>query len=480
MSKPMKKSVKVFLAVVILVFLLGLCFLSVAIYAKREFEKERSWIPPKFPPQQTSVTEYPDNIHDAYTYVMRLYDEAVRSDIVEGSCHTDVDLSGEMSLPFDEVDNNIINEIRGGAAGAVQAFYPSVGGVKAENGKPSDMPVIDLQENEILKFNYDPDSLFDRKGNYRSDVYEIVFKVDPSFEKIEELKDSEVYKGVCESLKDAMTVNDAQFDLKEVEIRFRVDRLTDRMQSVDIYRNYDITADVTLTDAYAELSGDSATREYIFTIPYKATEKIEFMWYGLRFTMDYMEQRPDDITTLPLDIRVNGESVQGEDFVLSFDVSAPETLTIDKDAVMTVNKTNDVSDTEGVVITASMEYLGKTFSDDMIVYITELEKTETGMRFWDDAPAIAVGETLPLPFELRIPVNEQSEHRTEEEYELTIEVSDPNALSVEVDGKDLYATALRSSSSPVTVMATLKCGGHTYTAELPVTITEAKEASSIG
>ena len=480
MKKPMKKGVKIFLILLIVGILMAICFLSVALYAKNEFEKEKSWIPPKFSPQEASVTELPDNAGDAYEYVMRLYNEALHSDRVEGSWHTDVDLGGEMVLPFTETDNQLINEIRSEAGGAIQALYPNVSGVKMSDEKSDELPEIDLQESEIIEYYYDPSSVFNRKGEYNSDTYEIAFKVDPAFEKPEEILQSDVYKGVCEALKDAVTVKNAELNVKDVEIRFRVDRLTDQIQSVDVARSYDVVAQVTLTDAYSALAEAPGTRDLTVTVPYKATEKISFMWYGVRFRVNYLEQKPNDMITLPLDIRVNSSAVQGEDFTVDYIISDPETLEIDKDAVMTVKKTDEVSATEGIHVTASLQFEGNTYTDDVLVYITDLDKTVTGVRFWEDSFTIAVGEIAPMPVDIRVPVNEQSEQKTEEEYELFIEISDPDALTIEVDGKDLYASALKAVSSPVTVSMTMKCGGHTYQAEIPVTITEGTEATKNG
>lgn len=480
MSKPMKKGTKIFLILLIVAVLLTACFISVAIYAKLEFQKERTWLPLVFEPQQASVTELPDNVHDAYEYAMHLYNETVRSDIVEGSWHTDVDLGGDVELPFAEADNTLINDIRGEAAGAIQSLYPTVSGVKMSDEAADEIPVIDLKESDILEYPYDADNVFNRKGEYRSDTYEIVFKVDPAFEDAAALHESDVYKGVCDALKDAVTVDDAEFEVLEVELRFRVDRLTDQLQSVELSRRYNVAATVTFTEAYGAMMRNSDGRQITVTLPYKATERISFMWYGLRFTKDYLEQKPDDMIALPLDVHVNGAAVQGEDFELEYDISDPETLEIDKDAVLTVNKTNDVSDTEGIHVTAILKYDGKTFTDDVIIYISEKDKTTAGVRFWQDGYTMAVGSTEPLPVEIRVPVNEQAESRQEEEYELLIEISDTDALTIEVDGKDLYATALKAAAEPVTVSVTLKCGGHTYFAELPVTITQAEEATNNG
>ena len=480
MSKPMKKSARILLILLIVVVLLIACFISVAVYAKMEFNKERSWLPAEIAPQQASVTELPDNAHDAYAYAMRLYNEAIVSDFAEGSWHTDVDLGGDVQWPFSENDNRMVNEIRTEAAGALQALYPTVSSVKMSDEAADELPVIDLKEEDVLEYVYDAGAVFNRKGEYNSDTYELVFKVDPAFEDVKEVKESAVYAGVCEALKDAMTVNDALIEVREVEIRFRIDRLTDQMQSVAVKRVCEIKADVTLTDAYAALAQSAGKDRFTVTLPYKATEQISFMWYGLRFTEDYLEQKPDDMIALPLEVHVNGGSVQGEDFELTYDISDPETLEIDKDAVLTVNKATEASATGGVHVTAVLTYEGKTYTDDITIYVTELEKTTTGVRFWKEGVTLETGKTEALPVEIRVPVNEQSEQRTEEEYELFIEISNEEALAIEVDNKDLYATALKSADGPVTVKVTLKCGGHTYTAELPVTITNGTEATDNG
>ncbi len=471
MSKPAKKGTKILIGFLIAAILMAICFLCVALYAKNEFNKERSWLPLKYEPQQASATELPDNAPEALDYALCLYDDALHGDSVEISCRTDVDLGGDMKLPFADADNAIIDRIRSGAAGAVQALYPTLSGQRAADVKEAELPELDLDESDVLEYVYDAESLFNRKGEYTSDTYELVFKIDPAFENADEIRSSSVYKGICEALKDAMTVNSIDPDAKEVEICFCVDRLTDQLQSVSIARSYEITANVTLTDAYAALGRDGA-REATVVLPYKATEHIDFMWYGLRFTEDYLEQKPGDIITLPLQINVNSAAVQGEDFTVDYEISDPQTMQIDEDAVMTVNKTNDVSDTEGVKVTATLTFEGKRYTDDIIVYITKLDKATTGVRFWEDSFTVALGKTVALPADIRVPVNEQSEQRSEEEYSLLIEVSDPAALKVEQDEKELFATALKPAAEPVTVTVTMKCGGHTYTASLPVTVTE--------
>ena len=482
MSKPLKKGTKIVLIILIVLVLLGLCFFSVAMYAKHEFEKEKSWLPPKPFEQTASKTELPDNAHDAYEYVMRLYDEALHAKDAEGSWHTDVSLSGEITMPFKDEDASIIRMIRDGAAGAVQALYPTVNNVPMNEEKADDLPVIDLKEDQILEYDYNADDVYNRKGEYKSDIYEIVFKVDPSFENADDIRHGDVYKGICDLLKDAVTVNGIEPTVKEVEVRFRIDRLTDHVKSATVARSYEIAADVTLTDEYAALMPEGE-RDVKITLPYKATEHVDFNWYGIRFLEDYMEQKPKDIVTIPMDVYVNPAAVQGEDFEVVYDISDPETISIDKDFVLTVNKKNDVSETEGIKVVATLKYKGAEYvSNPMIVYITDLDKTTAGVRFWEESYEMPAGTTHVLPAEVRVPINEQAEHKDEEEYDIHFEISDPDALTLDFDrdGKDLYATAVKKTDQPVIVKMIMDCGGHTYTDEIEVKITEGTEANGNG
>ncbi len=129
---------------------------------------------------------------------------------------------------------------------------------------------------------------------------------------------------------------------------------------------------------------------------------------------------------------------------------------------------------------AEVSFEGKTYSDDMIVYVTTLDKATAGVRFYEDSFTMPAGSTLPLPSDIRVPVNEAADSRQEEEYELICDISDPDALKVEIDNKELYATALRATDSPVTVSVTMNCGGHTYYAKIPVIITQGTEAENNG
>ena len=110
-------------------------------------------------------------------------------------------------------------------------------------------------------------------------------------------------------------------------------------------------------------------------LPYKTAQHISFKWYGCRFNQRSMVVNPSDMKALPADVRVNSEATK-DDFKLTFTPSDKNAVSIDADGVMTVSK-NAVevlkNPDEPVTITMTLEYEGKTYSDELTVYITELE-----------------------------------------------------------------------------------------------------------
>ncbi len=88
-----------------------------------------------------------------------------------------------------------------------------------------------------------------------------------------------------------------------------------------------------------------------------------------------MAVKPDDMKSLPADVRVNSAATK-EDYKLTFTPSNKQAVSIDADGVMTVSK-NALSvlcaPDEIVTITMKLEYEGKTYTDELKVYITELE-----------------------------------------------------------------------------------------------------------
>ena len=93
-----------------------------------------------------------------------------------------------------------------------------------------------------------------------------------------------------------------------------------------------------------------------------------------------MAVKPDDMKSLPADVRVNTAATK-DDYKLTFIPSKEGVVSIDADGVMTVSKHAIealVAPDDPITIEMKLDYEGKTYTDTLIVYITELEVETDG------------------------------------------------------------------------------------------------------
>ena len=148
-------------------------------------------------------------------------------------------------------------------------------------------------------------------------------------------------------------------------MRFTIDRVSDQLLSAEIERNVLVTTTIRLTEASSALLSE---RQGKISLPYETTQHVDFKHYGTRFLKRAMVVKPGDMKALPADVRVNAEAMK-EDYKLTFTASEPDVLSFDEDGVMTVNRAFD----DPVTVTMTLEYDGHTYTDDLIVYISEWE-----------------------------------------------------------------------------------------------------------
>lgn len=361
MSKPAKNKARIFLIVLIVLVLVGACFAVVAIYAKKEMNKEKFRKPAD--PPRPAVVEVPEGDDAVYALVKELYAAAVGSAYAEGSWHTDVNLAGDLSLPFSQADNEIVSYIRDQAAGQIAPLYPSGSGVvmaQAEN-----TPSFEIPRDSVLEITTEPDG----------DFCTVTFKVDPAFAEIGDLAGNDVYKGICEKLAPAFSLQSCTLEPETVTVSYRIDLAFGRLESVSCTRHFKGGAEITLTDAYAPLLPDGQkTAEVGF--PYETTETLSFSWYGARFTERSIVVASDAEEALPAAVTVNA-AVTEEDYELQFTFSEEGVLEIDhKTGVMKVLRPSS----EPVVVTMWLELDNGAFKsvpDTITVYITDLEVETT-------------------------------------------------------------------------------------------------------
>ena len=369
MSESKKKTGKRLLIALVVIVLVGGCFGAVGIYAHRELTK------PKFEkedPQVTSVRELPADKSEALSYMKELYDAAIAADNVEVSWHTDAKLGGyeeEMSAPFSDADKSVIAYIMQQAGDQIRnSVYPKVDGVL--QGDQNGAFKFDLTDADVLDFTAEQGRYNDREEYLDDGTYFISLTVDPAWINTDAIPSGEPFARFKELVAPAFSVQSAAFEATGARLSFNVARAFNELSHMEITRSYHVKATVVFTEAYAALAGGEAGKPVEIELPYEATEKYDFYYYGAHFEKEWIAVQPDDWQALPARVHVHADEAQ-ENFKLTYDISDPNVMSIDEDSVMRVEK-KGVTD-ELVTVTMTLEYKGHVYTDKLQVYITTLE-----------------------------------------------------------------------------------------------------------
>ena len=362
MSQKKHNRKTLLLGALVVVVIIGICFFCVTLYAKKEINKPKFTIPQQ--PEQPSVTALPTDKDEACAYMARLYEAALASDDTEASWHTDVRLDGEWETPFDDADEQILLHVRDNAAPQIAALYPSGSDVRADAAE--DVPRPAFAALNVLDFTAEQGRTQDDGTITDTDRYFITLTVDPQSADTQAMLTGDVFKQIEKELSSVAVLSDTQIEPQSVTMRFTVDRLTDQLLAAEIERNVRVRTKIRLTDDSAALLSE---RDAEITLPYGTTLHVDFKHYGVRFLERAIAVKPGDMKALPADVRVNSGATK-EDYTLTFTASEPDLLSFDADGVMSVGKkTAD----KPVTVTMTLEYDGHTYTDDMLVYITQWE-----------------------------------------------------------------------------------------------------------
>ena len=368
----MSKKKSIILIVLAVVLLIGICFATLTVYAKKELHKPKFKMPEEQP--VASATIIPEDINGLCAYVNSLYENALNADNAEGSWHTDINLEGDIVTPFASPDQSVLAYIKDNAAGEIAGLYPNESEIKMSEAQ--DAPVIRINPADVSDFTAEQGHT-DDEGNVSDDgFYFINFEIKPESVDTDSLKDSSIYLDAVKKFDGVADIVESKFDCESVSYSFRIDRVTDQILNIDVYKNYIIKSSVQLHPEFKDLlpvEQDSLTA-YI-ELPYKTAERVSFKWYGCNFTQRAMVVKPDDMKSLPADVRVNSKATK-DDYKLTFTPSDKQAVSIDADGVLTVSKNALevlVAPDEIITINMRLEYEGKTYTDDLKIYITELE-----------------------------------------------------------------------------------------------------------
>ena len=353
MSRPMKKSAKITLGILIAVLLIGVCFTSVGLYAKKELSKPRFTLPETAP--LPSASALPADAAEAESYINRLFAEATAADDVEGTWSTEVSLDGDWKTPLTGADAQVLRYIGSKAQPQLGALYPSADSVLMAQADDVPAPL-----RGVLSFTAN------RGEDDEQDRYFVVLEKDPAQIDAAAMADSAVFSAVRQTLSPAVEIISAQITPQSVTERYTIDRVKDDLLSAVFEHTYYIRAEVRLTDAYRALLPGQETFEA--ELPYKTTQKLTFRHYGARFTEQAVAVKPGDRRSLPTAVTVD-DTISAEEYDLTFTSDVPDVLSFDDDGVMRVLKLCD----KPVTVTMTLQHGEHRYTDSIKVYITEWE-----------------------------------------------------------------------------------------------------------
>ena len=196
--------------------------------------------------------------------------------------------------------------------------------------------------------------------------------------------DEELFATAEQEFESVLTVDAHTVTPTEHQIQLTVDPLTDRLQKVVNTRTYKLGYTVTFTGDLASL-GTKA-----FSFDCTVTQNYDITWAGISVNQEQMILHKNGYEGLATTINKAADS----EYTLTFVSSDPSVATVDESGLV---EAVSISETP-VIITATLAYLGKTYTDTCEVLIIN-EPESVKMR--SGAQTIRVGESVTLSAEVQ-------------------------------------------------------------------------------
>ena len=218
MSKNSGSRKTILLGVLVVVVIIGICFVCVTLYAKNEINKEKFQMPEIDVPLLTQELTDKDK---AFAYAMNQYNAAVSADNTEGRWRTDVRrLDEDWQTPFSKADNAILLGIRKKAGDQIKEMYPKqYGNVRLREVRDAIPPFV-KQAQDVTDFSITLGRENDRNETVDTDRYFLTLTFDPNCEDTQAMLNSDAYQNICKELSPVAALNDTQIEMQSVSMSF--------------------------------------------------------------------------------------------------------------------------------------------------------------------------------------------------------------------------------------------------------------------
>jgi len=215
------------------------------------------------------------------------------------------------------------------------------------------------------------------------DEYTIEINLNKS-EKISQLFDDRTPDEIIPMLADNLTscadITDLTVEPSAYVIYCRINRLTGKLNYLEYKKTMTVSVGIEMLGSYAQLGNKTASAEVT------EKNKFSFSWPGIQLSDHTMTVEPGKSDNLLATLTCDDPTA----YTVNWISSAPELVSVDDEGYF---KGNKHADGESVVITASFEFQGVTYSDSCTVTV---QKSVESMKFNKRNLKLSVGETFTL------------------------------------------------------------------------------------
>lgn len=237
-------------------------------------------------------------------------------------------------------------------------------------GVAYNMPLVNLEGADMTatyhigEVDDEGNKVLDDEGNHiDGDCYFITYTVDGATVTGDALsrtfgtdKAPDIKGAIEKELSSVCTVNSVEAVAGDFIITAKVNRLTDEISNLSVCRSYTVTAEVTF-------KGDLAVfGEKTFEFPYSVTENYEYFYAGVTLSENEIFIEEGD----EINLTVNAVIEDDSEYDVTFSSSDASVATVDEMGYVKGVKSSD----EPVTITVILRYMGGTFTDTCLVYVT--------------------------------------------------------------------------------------------------------------
>lgn len=310
-------------------------------------------------------------------YIYNLTISAKDNDFVKVNSYTDVSVNDE-NIVITDKSGNVKGKDKNIFAYAKNYFLPLVDAIYGEDvmgvfGKNTGIkPLIEFSSSDTLIGSFSVGQVDENGEKALNDdgtvvdeeFYYITFEIDGE----SVLSDTEkATLFVSDLTEKTVAINEKIIPYCEITsvnvipesyfVKAKVNRLTDEIEYIEIQRNYVVKGD------YSFKSDLAVFGEKQIEFPYTVTQRFEYFYAGI----DIAESEITLSEGKEAAVTVNAVIEDYSDYTVRFISSDESIATVDEMGYVTGVKNSDKS----VTITVELEYLGKIFTDECTVYVTD-------------------------------------------------------------------------------------------------------------